>query len=297
MEGDLSLLSIPDLLQMICLGGYSRDIHLFEGQTQLGVIAIRNGRVDRCFGYGTWGEGAFFKLVNLRRGRYKVNDAQDMSASDATLTAYSWQELLMEAARQQDEAARAAQVAEATSGRVIPFPTPLVAGSSSSSDSSGASGASMFSAAELNFELSPVLEAPAPLAPLAPVPAPAPVSSPSAAAPMRAKRDTGRSAAPLTALAPAPPAPPAPAPVSAVPPPSSNPTIAVAPTTPAPSAPAASTDSTAEDVMNLLQEATACYLRRDLARAEALLQKCLELRPGDKRALQNLDRIRRKKPQ
>lgn len=99
MEGDLSLLSIPDLLQMICLGGYSRDIHLFEGQTQLGVIAIRNGRVDRCFGYGTWGEAAFFKLVNLRRGRYKVNDAQDMSASDATLTAYSWQELLMEASR------------------------------------------------------------------------------------------------------------------------------------------------------------------------------------------------------
>jgi Flp pilus assembly protein TadD len=59
----------------------------------------------------------------------------------------------------------------------------------------------------------------------------------------------------------------------------------------------ASSDSTADDVMNLLQEATACYLRRDLARAEALLQKCLELRPGDKRALQNLERIRRKKPQ
>lgn len=295
MEGDLSLLSIPDLLQMICLGGYSRDIHLFEGQTQLGVIAIRNGRVDRCFGYGTWGEAAFFKLVNLRRGRYKVNDAQDMSASDATLTAYSWQELLMEAARQQDEAARAVQVAEATSGRVIPFPTPLVAGSSSSSDSSGASGASMFSAAELNFEFSPMLEAPAPIAPRAPAPASAPPASPSPAAPMRAKRDTGRGAAPLTSVATPPPAAPASAATPTLPAP--NPAIAVAPPTPAPSAPAASTDSTAEDVMNLLQEATACYLRRDLARAEALLQKCLELRPGDKRALQNLDRIRRKKPQ
>lgn len=296
MEGDLSLLSIPDLLQMICLGGYSRDIHLFEGQTQLGVIAIRNGRVDRCFGYGTWGEAAFFKLVNLRRGRYKVNDAQDMSASDATLTAYSWQELLMEAARQQDEAARAAQVAEATSGRVIPFPTPLVAGSSSSSDSSGASGASMFSAAELNFEFSPMLEAPAPIAPLTPVPASAPPASPSPSAPMRAKRDTGRGASSLTSVA---TPPPAVAPASAAPPtlPAPSPAIAVAPPPPAPSAPAASTDSTAEDVMNLLQEATACYLRRDLARAEALLQKCLELRPGDKRALQNLDRIRRKKPQ
>lgn len=295
MEGDLSLLSIPDLLQMICLGGYSRDIHLFEGQTQLGVIAIRNGRVDRCFGYGTWGEAAFFKLVNLRRGRYKVNDAQDMSASDATLTAYSWQELLMEAARQQDEAARAAQVAEATSGRVIPFPTPLIAGSSSSStssESSGASGASMFSAAELNFEFSPALEAPSSLAPS---PSPAPASS----APLRAKRDTGRTASTLTSVAPSPPAalPPAASVVVAapLPPTPSPPAPQSAPS--ASSAPAASTDSTAEDVMNLLQEATACYLRRDLARAEALLQKCLELRPGDKRALQNLDRIRRKKPQ
>jgi len=124
MEGDLSLLSIPDLLQMICLGGYNRDIHLFDGPTQVGVIAIRNGHIDRCFGFGTWGEAAFFKLVQLRRGRYKVNDAQDMSASDATLTAYSWQELLMEAARRQDEAQHVAQSAAASNGRVIAFPGP-----------------------------------------------------------------------------------------------------------------------------------------------------------------------------
>src|SRR5512143_1749192 len=125
MEGDLSLLSIPDLLQMICLGGYNRDIHLFDGATQVGVIAIRNGHIDRCFGFGTWGEAAFFKLVQLRRGRYKVNDAQDMSASDATLTAYSWQELLMEAARRQDEAQHVAQLAAAAAnGRVIAFPSP-----------------------------------------------------------------------------------------------------------------------------------------------------------------------------
>jgi Flp pilus assembly protein TadD len=49
------------------------------------------------------------------------------------------------------------------------------------------------------------------------------------------------------------------------------------------------------DIASLLEEATACYLRRDLVRAEALLQQCLALHPGDKRALQNLERIRRKK--
>ncbi|MBC7976479.1 MAG: DUF4388 domain-containing protein, partial [Myxococcales bacterium] len=123
MEGDLTLLSIPDLLQMICLGGYSRDIHLYDGATQLGVIAIRNGRIDRCFAFGMWGAEALYKLINLRRGRYKVNDATDMSASDASLTAHSWQELLMEAVRQEDEAEHALQSA-ASSGRVIAFPTP-----------------------------------------------------------------------------------------------------------------------------------------------------------------------------
>ena len=50
MEGDLSLVSVPDLLQMICLGGYNRDIHLFDGPTQLGVIAqtkvVVGGQVD-----------------------------------------------------------------------------------------------------------------------------------------------------------------------------------------------------------------------------------------------------------
>jgi hypothetical protein len=116
MEGDLSLLSIPDLLQMICLGGYSRDIHLFDGPTQIGVIAVRQGRVARCFGLGAIGEGAFYKLVNVRRGRYKVNEAQDTASADATLTAHSLQALLMEAARLQDEAAQIAQAA------AIPIP-------------------------------------------------------------------------------------------------------------------------------------------------------------------------------
>jgi len=227
MEGDLSLLSIPDLLQMICLGGYSRDIHLFDGPTQLGVIAIRNGHVDRCFGFGMWGEAAFYKLVQLRRGRYKVNDAQDMSASDATLTAYSWQELLMEAARQQDEADHLLQTA--ATGRVIAFPSPA--------------------SHAMSFEAPAILSVAAPPSPRLPTTPPV---------------DAG----------------PAPG--------GSGPVILVVDecSSPATSAP---------DVAELLAEATTCYLRRDLARAEQLLQQCLALRPGDKRVLQNLERIRRKK--
>ncbi|MEZ4363532.1 MAG: DUF4388 domain-containing protein [Kofleriaceae bacterium] len=275
MEGDLSLLSIPDLLQMICLGGYSRDIHLFDGQTQLGVIAIRNGRVDRCFGYGTWGEGAFFKLVTLRRGRYKVNDAQDMSASDATLTAYSWQELLMEAARQQDEAARVAQVSAANAGRVIPFPTPTSHGGGGGAEvmRSDTGSLSMRDAssgsAETHFDFPAIFDAPGPTSTSSSV---APTVIARSDSP-RPASDTARQIPIIAAVATAQPIA-----LAAQPAPQPEPV-----------------DRGSEDVTNLLQEATACYLRRDLDRAESLLLRCLELRPGDRRATQNLDRIRRKK--
>ena len=103
MEGDLSLLSVPELLQMICGGRFSRNIHLFDGPILVGVIAIRDGRIERCIGLGARGETAFFKLVGLRRGRYKVREAADMGTSDSGLIRSSWQMLLMEAARRQDE--------------------------------------------------------------------------------------------------------------------------------------------------------------------------------------------------
>lgn len=125
MEGDLSLLSIPDLLQLICLGGYSRDIHLFDGAVQLGLIAVRRGSVARCFAPGISGDAAFFQLVQLTRGRYKVNEAHDTAVFDASLAAYSWQELLLEAARREDEAAHLAQApaqSPAATGRMMAFP-------------------------------------------------------------------------------------------------------------------------------------------------------------------------------
>jgi hypothetical protein len=217
MEGDLSLLAIPDLLQMICLGGYSRDIRLFDGSVQLGMIAVRHGRVERCFGFGTWGEAAFYKLVNLRRGRYKVNEAQDLGGADETLIAHSWQELLIEAARQQDEAERVARSAAAT-GRVIAFPTP--------------------SAHAAAVER----------------PAPPPVVMASPAAPTRRVSQTME----LPGLDDGGPPP-------------------------------------AADFTGLMEQATASYLRRDLARTEELLRQCLALRPGDRRVLHNLERVRRKK--
>ena len=261
MEGDLSLVSVPDLLQMICLGGYNRDIHLFDGPTQLGVIAIRNGQVDRCFGFGTWGEAAFYKLVNVRRGRYKVNEAQDTSASDATLTAHSWQELLMEAARQEDEAERASQAeAQSAGGRVIAFPTPV-----------SHAQAVAFELPSISFT-EPTRETWVPTA--VPQMPSGPISVP-----------------------PVPPVPPAPAAPAPAPP------IARSRTSTGNGIVTDDIDDRASggfsaphpDIADKLAEATAHYLRRDLARAEEILRECLVLRPNDKRVLQNLERIRRKK--
>jgi uncharacterized protein DUF4388 len=288
MEGDLSLLSIPDLLQMICLGGYSRDIHLFDGPLQLGVIAVRQGRVERCFGFGAWGETAFYKLVNLRRGRYKVNEAQDVGGADATLTAHAWQELLMEAARLQDEAehvaATAAAAATAT-GRVIAFPTP----------------ASHAAAFDLSTP-PPVMAYAAPgVAPIA-LPQIPPPALPASIAP------APESIAAAVALPLAPAVTAAPRRVSQTMelPAIDEPRDATRGGVNRPALPGErgrgsplSIDqggpSPSPDFMRLMDEATASYLRRDLARTEELLQQCLALRPGDKRALQNLERVRRKK--
>jgi hypothetical protein len=252
MEGDLSLVSVPDLLQMICLGGYSRDIHLFDGPTQLGVIAIRNGQVDRCFGFGTWGEAAFYKLVNIRRGRYKVNEAQDTSASDATLTAHSWQELLMEAARQEDEAERASQEVQAAGGRVIAFPTPAAHAQ-----------AVAFELPSISFT-EPTRETwvPAAVPPMPSGPISVPAVPAQAAPPIaRSRTSTGNGIV----------------------------------TDDIDDRASGGFSAPHPDIADKLAEATAHYLRRDLARAEEILQECLALRPGDKRVLQNLERIRRKK--
>jgi hypothetical protein len=128
MEGDLSLLSIPDLLQMICLGRFNRNIHLFDGPILIGVIAIRDGRVTRCIGLGSRGEAAFYKLVGLRRGRYRVCEATDLATSDAELSACSWQMLLLEAARRHDESQHRARSGPAVA-MTFDLPTRQTSGS------------------------------------------------------------------------------------------------------------------------------------------------------------------------
>jgi hypothetical protein len=129
LEGDLSLFSLTELIQMICMGGQSSDIEVIEAERIVGAIAIRRGRVERCFAFGAWGAQAVFRLLALRVGRYRARmlSGEDEARSNS-LEQYTWQELLMESARRQDEARREANVqtsAQAVgAGRVIPFPQP-----------------------------------------------------------------------------------------------------------------------------------------------------------------------------
>jgi len=231
---------------------------------------------------GAWGDTAFYKLVNLRRGRYKVNEAQDVGGADATLTACSWQELLMEAARLQDEAERVARSATAT-GRVIAFPTP--ASHAAAFDLPALAPAVMAYAAPAVAPIAlPHIPPPAP-ASIAPVSAAALPFAPAATAtPRRVSqtmelpgidelRDAARGGVNRPAL---PGEPPADGKISP---------LWIDGDGPSPT----------PDFTRLMEEATASYLRRDLARTEALLQQCLALRPGDKRVVQNLERVQRKK--
>lgn len=137
MEGDLSLLSVSDLLQMVCLGRLNRNIHLFDGPILIGVIAVRDGRIERCIGLGRRGEAAFYKLVRLRRGRYKIREATDLGTPDAELNTSSWQALLLEAARRHDESQRhvhsglaVTMTFDVPAGQPFEIPTRQTAGSS-----------------------------------------------------------------------------------------------------------------------------------------------------------------------
>ncbi|MFO0559355.1 MAG: hypothetical protein U0269_15170 [Polyangiales bacterium] len=153
--------------------------------------------------------------MQIQAGRYRVSAAADLTVSDSSLTRYSWQELLMESARLQDEAQQLERVAVG-SGTVIPFPSP---------------------------------HPPAPALPAAAPPPPETIAHPPA-------QSTAKAAA-------------APAEESAkAKPPQSD---------------------------DLFSQATQHYLLRDLDRAEELFVEYLRLHPGDKRALHNLERIRRKK--
>lgn len=247
MEGDVADLPLTELIQLLCMGGHNRDIQVFDGPTWLGVVSVRDGQLDQCFAYGSWGRPALFKLFAVRRGRYRVTAAEPLPKEER-LTSHSWQGLLLDSARQDDEDARMV----AGTGRVLQFPREPAYPAREPGN------------ADEYFDLafSSVIP-PAERRATTPLPDP------------KRKRPRSKSAQEQVAISPV--REPAPEPPSVV----------------VPAAPLRTPEEI--EFADSLERATASYLRREFDEALRLLERCLVLRPDDKRILQNIERITRRR--
>jgi len=107
-EGELAFFSLPELIQLVCSGGRDSEITISEDDRLIGRLLIRSGKVCRC-SYGSLiGEKAFFQLAKLRSGRFRVVPWTPERDPESTLQNYSWQQLVLEAARLEDEEKREA---------------------------------------------------------------------------------------------------------------------------------------------------------------------------------------------
>ena len=106
LEGELDEVALPELVQMLCMAGNTREIDLSIGERQVGRLTISGGHVVRCVAFGLVGVDAFLNLLQQRAGRYVVRIVPEPSdhALHTNLARISWQALLIEAARRHDSA-------------------------------------------------------------------------------------------------------------------------------------------------------------------------------------------------
>ena len=254
MEGDVADLPLTELVQLLCMGGHNRDIQLFDGPTWLGVVSVRDGQLDQCFAYGTWGRSALFKLFAVRRGRYRVTSTESLREEER-LSSYSWQGLLLDSARQEDEDARLV----AGTGRVLQF----------SREGTQSASSRELGASDDYFDLA--FSSVMPPADRRATPLPT----------EKKKRPRTKSAQELAAFVPSPT------------PNREPPRLIPAAVPPPPVVPLRTPDEI--EFADSLERATASYLRREFDEALRLLERCLVLRPDDKRILQNIERITRRR--
>ncbi len=283
-EGELSFFSLPELVQMVCSSGQDAEISI-TGRVELrddepeqrGRVIVRGGRVFRCSAETTSGEAAFFELARLRHGRFSVNPLPSEGKDQASLLRYSWQELLLESARREDEAKR-------DSG-VMPEPSP---------PTQRAAGADGY--VEL-FGSTP----PPPAGPTARGDIYDRATERGQLIPFPRKAHTEPTptlpATPLRARSATPPPPSAtPLPASVTrPPPTARP-VPLAASSRSPEAPArGSARSSGSPLERLIQEATGAYLRREFDRALELFERCRELDPSDRRVEHNIERLKNRR--
>ena len=107
-RGVLRRVGLTDVLQMECLAANSSVLEITASHAR-GEIYIRGGQIIHAWSGPLRGEAAFFHLLALRGGQFALRSF--VAPAEQTIQA-SWEFLLMEAARKQDEAREALRVAE-----------------------------------------------------------------------------------------------------------------------------------------------------------------------------------------
>lgn len=104
LEGDLADVGLPDLVQMLCLAGNSRELDVTVAGRHVGRLTVARGKVLRCVAFGLVDLDAFYHLAQQATGRYVVRAAPEPSEASVHpgLGATSWKTLLMECARRHD---------------------------------------------------------------------------------------------------------------------------------------------------------------------------------------------------
>jgi hypothetical protein len=287
-EGDLGALPLGEVVQMGCVGRQRFWIEIWSDGQQRGAVVLDGGDVVGAAAGPLHGDEAFFALSRVPHGRFRVYPASDADRRALSPTSRPWHELLLETARLADEEGRPPPDGDDRERSLAKEKL----GSWRPAESLPASGMVSIPPPAPPLDLmgnhAPPGPSPAPPPrpdePLPPTLAPAALSPPPAA----------RSAP----LSPPPAAPPSGRISSAAAPRISSPDLSESGRISSPdlspgriSSPGKADEPLSEDE-SLARGATEAYLRRDYAEALRLFELCLVLRPGDRRILHNIERLR-----
>ena len=108
--GTLNNVQLSDILQMCCIGGTSSAIRVTKDGRE-GTIYVVEGEIVHAEAGDISGERAFFTIMGWNQGNFESIMGK---LAEKTTIDQSWQHLLLEACRRQDEDSATSPLAEAT---------------------------------------------------------------------------------------------------------------------------------------------------------------------------------------
>lgn len=91
---------------MFCASRQRLWIDIWSDSERIGSFIVLDGELIGCATMGYGGDEALLTLAAIRKGKFRVYPAHREDASALPATVRSWQELVLEAARLQDESER-----------------------------------------------------------------------------------------------------------------------------------------------------------------------------------------------